>query len=149
MLIAQPQRLDRPTGVDGGLEHRRIERPDLVTPRPHQVVPSGNATTVWPAYSRAATVATTSGSCRRLARSIGMTLTMRAIIRTATVPATSARATNDSGDARHRPDGSTAPIVRMSSQDMWSLTTSTPGRLRIGPPDTVISTPRHHSSIRQ
>jgi len=78
-----------------------------------------------------------------------MTLTMRAIIRTATLPATSARATNDSGDARHRLDGNAAPIVRMSSHDMWSLTTSTPGRLRIGPPATAVLTPRHHSNIRQ
>ena len=74
---------------------------------------------------------------------------MRAIIFTAPVAATSARATNDSGEARHRLDGSVAPMVRMSSQDMWSLTTRTPGRLRIGPPETSTLTPRHHSSSRQ
>ena len=49
---------------------------------------------------------------------MGITRTMRAIIRTATLPATSARATNDTGDARHRDDGSIAPIVNTSSQDM-------------------------------
>ena len=45
--------------------------------------------------------------------------------------------------------GITAPIAKMSTQDTWPLTTSTPRRLRIGPPDTVIRTPRQRSISRQ
>ena len=45
--------------------------------------------------------------------------------------------------------GMTAPIAKMSTQDTCPLTTSTPRRLRIGPPDTVIRTPRQRSIIRQ
>ena len=47
-----------------------------------------------------------------------------------------------------RSAGSTVPIVKMSSQDTWPLTTSTPGTLRIGPPDTCMRTPRVRSIIR-
>jgi hypothetical protein len=76
-------------------------------------------------------------------------LMMHAIIRTMRLAATSARPTNDAGAARHRVAGSTAAIVTISSHDMWSLTTNMPGRLRIGPPDTVTRTPRHHNNMRQ
>ena len=43
----------------------------------------------------------------------------------------------------------TEPIAKMSTQDTCPLTTSTPCRLRIGPPDTVIRTPRQRNIIRQ
>ena len=171
MLVAQPQRLDRSAGVDGRLEHRRIERPRALVDWP-ALGPLARPASPGRARPDLAGQAAPGGALRK--RHHRMTCveargdggdhggqlpqtgpldrddpTMRAIIRTATLTATSARATNDTGDARHRLDGSTAPIVRMSSHDMWSLTTSTPGRLRIGPPDTVIRTPRHHSSSRQ
>ena len=45
--------------------------------------------------------------------------------------------------------GSTAPMAKMSTHDTWPLTTNTPRRLRIGPPDTVIRTPRQRSISRQ
>ena len=66
---------------------------------------------------------------------------MRASIPSAGQSMRSARATKD--------PGSTAPMAKMSSQDTCPLTTSTPRRLRIGPPDTVIRTPTQRSIRRQ
>lgn len=105
------------------------------------MVPSGNATTVCPARSRWATASTTPGSRRKLDRSIGMTLQMRATIAVAGPVNMSARATNDPGN--------TEPIAKTSSHDMCGLTTSTPRRLRIGLPDTAIRTPKQRSTSRQ
>ena len=105
------------------------------------MVPSGKATTVWPARSRRATASTTSGSRRRLDRSIGMIFMMRATTPVARPVNMSARATNDPGN--------TEPMAKTSSQDTWPLTTRTPLRLRIGLPDTVIRTPKQRSTNRQ
>ena len=73
------------------------------------MVPSGNATTVCPARSREATISTTAGSLRRLARSIGMTFISRAAIPRPGQLIISALATNE--------PGITAPIEKMSTQD--------------------------------
>ncbi|SKW06601.1 Uncharacterised protein [Mycobacteroides abscessus subsp. abscessus] len=73
------------------------------------MVPSGNATTVWPACSRAATVPTTRGKVRRFPRSIGMTRIIRAMTPRPGQSIRSARATNE--------PGSTAPIANTSTQE--------------------------------
>ena len=85
------------------------------------MVPSGNATTVCPARSRAATASTTTGSRRRLVRSIGITFISRASAPSAGQLIISALATNE--------PGSTAPIAKMSTQDTCPLTTSTPAQV--------------------
>ena len=103
------------------------------------MVPSGKATTVCPARSRAATAPTTSGKPPQagpldrddLHQARGDTRAPGQLI-------SSALATKD--------PGITAPIEKMSTHDTWPLTTSTPRRLRIGPPDTVIRTPRRAAS---
>ena len=72
---------------DGQRRWRLGTSPDgtAVSARPHQVVPSGKATTVCPARNLAATVSITVGSRRRLARSIGMTFMIRAATPTAAI----------------------------------------------------------------
>ena len=105
------------------------------------MVPSGKATTVWPARNRPATASTTAGSRRRLARSIGMILKIRATIPIAGPVNISARATNDPGN--------TEPMAKTSSQEMWGLTTKTPRRFRIGLPETAMRTPKQRSISRQ
>lgn len=105
------------------------------------MVPSGKATTVWPARRRWATASTTPGSRRKLDRSIGMIFRIRATTPVAGPLNMSARATND--------PGSTAPTAKTSSHDVCGLTTRTPRRLRIGFPDTVIRTPKQRSTSRQ
>src|SRR5271168_77962 len=49
VLVAQPQRLDRSAGVDGGLEHRRIERPRTLVGPPAQARLPGFSRGRWPA----------------------------------------------------------------------------------------------------
>ena len=72
---------------------------------------------------------------------MGMTLAIRAAMPSAGQVMRSARAT--------KLPGITAPIAKTSTQEMWLLTTSCPRRLRIGPPDTLIRTPRQRSTARQ
>ena len=45
--------------------------------------------------------------------------------------------------------GATAPMTSTSHHDMWLLTTSIPGRLRIGSPVMVIRTPKLSNNTRQ
>lgn len=72
---------------------------------------------------------------------MGMTLAKRAAMPTAGQPSRSARAT--------KVPGSTDPMANTSTHDTWLLTTSMPRRLRIGPPDIVIRTPKQRRTERQ
>ena len=110
--------------------------------RPHQVVPSGKATTVWPARNRRATVVHHRGQAPQTGPFDRDDLSsMRATIPLAHPVNMSARATNEPGN--------TEPMVKTSNQEICGLTTKTPRRFRIGLPDTVIRTPRQRSTNRQ
>ena len=132
VVIGQPKRLHGTAGIDRGLEHRGIEGPPTlvcgaaplavsVRRRPHQVVPSGKATTVWPARSRARDGVHHRGQPPQTGPFDRDDFKLRATIPLATPVNMSARATNEPGN--------TEPMVKTSNQEICAADHQDPAQV--------------------